>query len=57
MSMGEYQQLLGEKTALARMLAETPEHDVIDRASLSSRLKVVELAIEAIRGGANGPES
>lgn len=57
MSMGEYQQLLGEKTALARMLAETPEHDVIDRASLSSRLKVVELAIEAIRGGTNGSES
>lgn len=37
--------LLGEKTELMRMLAETPEDDVLDRASLEARLAEVESAI------------
>jgi len=37
--------LLGEKTALERMLAETPADDVIDRASLNARLATVERAL------------
>lgn len=37
--------MLSEKTALERMLAETPEEDVLDRASLSARLKSVERAL------------
>lgn len=42
MNRGEYLQLLGEKTAIDRMLAETPEEDVLDRASLSARRKRIE---------------
>lgn len=45
MNRGEYLHLLGEKTALERMLAETPEEDVIDRASLAARLESVEQAL------------
>lgn len=37
--------LLGEKAELERMLAETPEDAVLDRASLRSRITVVENAI------------
>jgi hypothetical protein len=39
---GEYLHLLGEKTALERMIGETPKDDVIDRASLTARLKSIE---------------
>lgn len=42
MNRGEYLQLLAEKSAIERMIAETPEDDVLDRASLSARLKSVE---------------
>jgi hypothetical protein len=42
---GEYLQLLSEKTAIERMIAETPEEDVLDRASLSARLTNVEAAL------------
>ena len=42
---GEYPQLLSEKTALERMIAETPEEDELDRASLSARLRRVEEAL------------
>lgn len=45
MNRGDYLHLLGEKTALERMLAETPEDDVLDRASLAARLKGIELAM------------
>jgi hypothetical protein len=45
MNRGEYLHLLGEKTALERMIAETPEEDVIDRASLTARLENVEAAL------------
>jgi hypothetical protein len=45
MNRGEYLDLLGEKTALHRMIAETPEEDVIDRASLSARLRSVEATL------------
>jgi hypothetical protein len=45
MSRVEYLHLLSEKTALERMLADTPEEDVIDRASLSARLTTVEGAL------------
>ncbi len=44
---GDYLQLLSEKTAIERMLAETPEEDVLDRASLRARLNVVEAALTA----------
>ncbi len=45
MNRGEYLQLLGERTALERMIAETPEEDVIDRASLAARLENIEAAL------------
>ena len=45
MNHGEYLHLLGEKKALKRMIAETPEEDVIDRASLYARLENIENAI------------
>lgn len=45
MNRGDYLQLLGEKTAIERMIAETPEEDVLDRASLSARLTSVEAAL------------
>lgn len=45
MNRGDYLNLLSEKTALERMIAETPEDDVIDRASLSARLEAIEEAL------------
>lgn len=45
MNRSEYLQLLGEKAAIERMLAETPEEDVLDRTSLSARLKSVDHAL------------
>lgn len=45
MNHGEYLHLLGEKTALKRMIANTPDENVIDRASLIARLKKVEAAL------------
>ena len=42
MSRDVHLQLLGEKSALERMLAETPVEDVLDRASLEARLRTVE---------------
>jgi Helicase conserved C-terminal domain len=45
MNRSEHLHLLGEKTALERMIAETPEEDVIDRASLTARLENVEAAL------------
>lgn len=41
MSHGEYLHLLSEKSALERMIAETPEEEVIDRSSLLARLESV----------------
>ncbi|MBT9561255.1 MAG: hypothetical protein IV100_35000 [Myxococcales bacterium] len=41
MNRSEYLQLLGEKTAIERMIAETPQEDVLDLASLYARLKSV----------------
>lgn len=38
----DYLHLQGEKTALERMIAETPEEDVIDRGSLVARLEAVQ---------------
>ncbi len=49
MNRGEYLQLLSERTTLERMIAETPEEDVLDRASLSARLKHVEDALNRAR--------
>lgn len=44
MSREEYLDPAGEKLALERMLTETPEEDVVDRASLAARLaRVVEV--------------
>lgn len=49
MSRGEYlHSLLGERTALERMIAETPEEDVLDRASLSACLKSAEAALSQV---------
>jgi Fic family protein len=42
MTRDEYEHLLAERSALQRMLAETPEEDVLDRASLTVRLQTVE---------------
>ncbi|HLL00310.1 MAG TPA: hypothetical protein VK539_06960 [Myxococcaceae bacterium] len=49
MNHGEYLHLLGEKTALERMIAETPEEDVLDRASLVARLRRVEVLLAQAR--------
>lgn len=48
MNRGDYLHLLGEKSALQRMIAETPEEDVLDRGSLSARLKTVEAALSEV---------
>jgi hypothetical protein len=45
MTHTEYLHLLGEKAALQRMIAETPEQDVLDRTSLVSRLEQVDGAL------------
>ncbi len=55
MNRGEYAHLLGEKTALERMIAETPKEDVIDRSSLSARLKNVETALALATPDERGP--
>lgn len=47
MTRDEHLQLLAECTALRRMLADTPEEDVLDRGSLAARLAKVEHRILA----------
>ena len=42
MTRDEHLSLLAERNALLRMLAETPEPDAVDRASLTVRLQLVE---------------
>lgn len=42
MKRGEYHHLLAERTAIEKMIAETPEEDVIDRASLRARLDSIQ---------------
>ncbi|MBL8716427.1 MAG: hypothetical protein JNL79_10560 [Myxococcales bacterium] len=49
MNRGEYLELLSEKTAVERMIAETPEADVLDRASLTARLNTVEAALSGVK--------
>lgn len=52
MTCGDLLHLLAERTALERLLAETPAEDVLDRASLQARKQVVEAAIvKADQGG------
>jgi hypothetical protein len=51
----EYLQFLGEKTALMRMIAETPEEDVLDRTSLSARLRTVEELLSQSHPGKRDP--
>ena len=41
MTVQEYKRLLAERTSLQRMLALIPEEDVLDRASLQSRLDIL----------------
>ncbi len=48
-------QLLGEKTALERMIAETPEEDVLDRASLRARLEAINSRIAEKESGQREP--
>ena len=47
MTRDEHLSLLAERTALLRMLAETPAKDVLDRGTLTARLEVVERWITA----------
>ena len=47
MNRNDLMHLMAERAALTRMIAETPEEDVIDRASLSIRLEKVERQIKA----------
>lgn len=47
MNRGEYISLLGERSSLERMLAKTPEEDVLDRLSLTDRLNVINELIGA----------
>lgn len=49
MNRGEYFQLLSEKAAVAQMIAETPEEDVVDRTSLTVRLRRLEAALSQVR--------
>ena len=48
MTIKEYEFYASEIPALEKMLAETPEEDVIDRMSLEARLKKVRASIEGI---------
>lgn len=45
MNRADYLFLLAEKATLSRMIAETPEEDVLDRVSVAARLKIVEDAL------------
>jgi hypothetical protein len=45
MNRGEYLHMVAERSAIERLIAETPEEDVIDRASLVARLKNVEAVL------------
>lgn len=54
MNRNEQIALLAEVGTLERMLAETPEDDVVDRASLTVRLQVVQQRLE--EAGPLGPE-
>ena len=45
MNRQEYDQLLADRSALERMIADTPEEEAIDRGSLSAQLDVVNLEI------------
>jgi hypothetical protein len=49
MKRQDYLHLLGEKTALERMIAETPDDEVLDRSSLLARLREVEQRIAEAR--------
>lgn len=49
MNQSELLQLLGEKSAIQRMIAETSEEDVLDRASLSARLRTIQGALSEVR--------
>lgn len=60
MNRGEHLMLLGEKSTLERMIAETPADEVIDLASLRARLQVVNAALAQARpdercAGTSGP--
>jgi len=46
--------LLSEKTTLERMIAETPEADVLDLASLRHRLEVIEGRLARLAEGSRG---
>ncbi len=48
--------LAAEKTALERMIARTPASEVIDRASLTARLRNVNDELAAILASANAAE-
>lgn len=55
MSRRDYLHLLGEKTALERMIEETPIEDVLDRGSLVARLEEIEQRIAEARPNEREP--
>ncbi|MEZ4363231.1 MAG: hypothetical protein R3B48_23855 [Kofleriaceae bacterium] len=55
MNREAYLHLLGEKTELERMIAATPEEDVLDLASLAARLKHVEAALREAKADDREP--
>lgn len=55
MNRGEHLQLLGEKTTLERLIAETPEEDAIDRASLVARLRNIDEVLAQSEAGEREP--
>lgn len=51
----EFVQLMGERTALQRMIESTPEEDVLDRGSLTARLEEIEHRISEANVDAREP--
>ncbi len=51
----DYLHIMGEKTTLERMIAETPEEDVIDRGSLVARLEDIQQRLDESQPEANEP--
>lgn len=46
--VGELADLLSQRTVIERFLADTPAEDVLDRASLSARLDVIQGRIDEL---------
>lgn len=55
MNLQVYKQLIAERVAVQRLLAEIPVEDVIDRSSLQSRLEIVERELGSITAPSREP--